>query len=299
MTGMTAQFTTLASGSAGNAALVRCDDTHWLIDIGLDPTELDRRLALAGTGWSQIRGVLMTHRHSDHWSRRSIARCAETRTPVHCHRDHAVAFRGAVPEFEFMERQRLVQPYVGERPITITPHWQCRALRVRHDGGATFGFRFDQTVASELPRSFAYVADLGCWDRGLLERLLNVDLLAVEFNHDPDLLRQSSRPPWLVNRILGDEGHLSNAQASSLVGEIIRHSHKVNLTQLVLLHLSGECNSSELASATARAELNKAGSFATVFAASQTQPSPQFTVGQSHPMSETAMPTRLVQANLF
>ena len=281
---MTAQITILASGSAGNAALIRCNDEHWLIDIGLDPKELDRRLSVANTAWTQIRGVLMTHRHSDHWNRRSLSRCVDTRTPVHCHRDHAEAFRGAVPVFESLERQRLVHPFIGERPVTLSSHWQCRPIRVRHDGGPTFGFRFEQRVVSEPSQSFAYVADLGCWDRGLLDRLLNVDLLAIEFNHDPELLLQSQRPPWLIRRIQGDEGHLSNSQAADLVSEIVKHSTSIPLRQLLLLHLSNECNSSELASSSARVALDKAGSQACVFAAQQDEPSPTFRVGESPQM---------------
>lgn len=291
---MAARLTILASGSAGNSALVQCDGERWLIDLGLEPKELDRRLAAVEADWSQIRGVLLTHRHSDHWTAKSLSRCWTSRVPVFCHRDHAAAFRLGCPDFRDLERERLFRPYVGERLIAISPNWHCRPIRVRHDGGATFGFRF------ESPQSaFAYAADLGCWDNGLLERLRNVELLALEFNHDPELLRQSRRPPWLVNRILGDEGHLSNAQAAALVSEILKQSDANRLKQLVLLHLSRECNSSELAAASARAVLSKGRSQASVFAAEQHQPSPCFVVGESLSVTPAEPCVRLVQAALF
>ena len=146
------------------------------------------------------------------------------------------------------------------------------------------------------PRAFAYVADLGCWDRGLVDRLIDVDLLALEFNHDPELLRNSSRPPWLIHRILGDEGHLSNAQAAALVTALLKQGSPTRLRQLVLLHLSQECNSSELAAASARAALTKSGSNASVFSAEQNQASPTFIVGEARPSNDVA---RLVQASLF
>ena len=213
---------------------------------------------------------------------------------VFCHRDHAAAFRIGCPDFADLERGRLFRPFVGERPIAISANWQCRPFRVRHDGGATFGFRF------ESPNSaFAYAADLGCWDRGLLERLVDVELLAVEFNHDPDLLRQSRRPPWLVRRILGDEGHLSNAQACELIGEVLKQSGAVRLRQIVLLHISRECNSADLAAATARTALAQFGSEANVFAAEQQEPSPWFVIGESFAVDRVIQPTPLVQASLF
>ena len=291
---MTARLTILASGSAGNSALVECDGERWLIDLGLEPKELDKRLATIDADWSQIRGVLVTHRHSDHWTPKSLSRCWSSRVPVFCHRDHAPAFRLGCPDFRDLERERLFRPYIGERPIAISANWQCRPFRVRHDGGATFGFRFESSRSA-----FAYLADLGCWDRGLLDRLLNVELLALEFNHDPELLRQSPRPPWLVRRILGDEGHLSNAQACELIGEVLKQSSPDRLRQLVLLHISRECNSADLAAATARTTLAQFGSEANVFAAEQQEPSPWFVIGESLPDDGEISPTPLVQAMLF
>ncbi len=303
---MAASLTILASGSSGNTALVDCDGERWLIDLGLEPNELDARLADASTSWSQIKGVLITHRHSDHWKPKTLARCWTSRVPVHCHRDHGPVFRVACPDFRDLEQARLFRPFVGERLISLSKNWHCRPFRVRHDGGATFGFRFEQSgdnevtrplsVSAARPRAFAYVADLGCWDRGVLDRLLDVDLLALEFNHDPELLRNSKRPPWLVHRILGDEGHLSNAQAAALVSETLKHGNSTRLQQLVLLHISHECNSSELAAANARAALDKSGCDANIFAAEQHQRSPTFVVGEAMDEEKTG---RLVQASLF
>ena len=291
---MAARLTILASGSAGNSALVECDGERWLIDLGLEPKELDARLATVGAEWSQIRGVLVTHRHSDHWTPKSLSRCWTSRVPVFCHRDHAAAFRLGCPDFRDLEQARLFRPFVGERSIVMSENWMCRPFRVRHDGGATFGFRF------ESPQSaFAYAADLGCWDRGLLERLVDVELLALEFNHDPELLRQSPRPPWLVHRILGDEGHLSNAQACELVGEVLKESSADRLRQLVLLHISRECNSGDLAAETARTALTQFGSVANVFAAEQQEPSPWFVIGEALADAGVAPMAPLVQATLF
>jgi hypothetical protein len=62
-------------------------------------------------------------------------------------------------------------------------------------------------------RSLAYVADLGTWDDELARSLADVDLLALEFNHDVDMDYASERSPYLIARVLGRHGHLSNGGA--------------------------------------------------------------------------------------
>ena len=41
-------FTTLASGSGGNAALVSCGDTHLLLDAGISAKQITAGLAALG-----------------------------------------------------------------------------------------------------------------------------------------------------------------------------------------------------------------------------------------------------------
>ena len=54
--------------------------------------------------------------------------------------------------------------------------------------------------------------------------LADVDILALEFNHDVFLEKSSGRSPALIFRVLGDRGHLSNVQAAELLREVGRRS---------------------------------------------------------------------------
>ncbi len=286
---MTARLTILGSGSGGNSALVDVDGIRVLIDVGLEPRDLEARLGQLGLCWSDLTGVLITHRHTDHWRSDTFAKLLEQRVPIHCHRDHVAAFRTGCRDFDEIERSKLVRVYVTNRPVRWADSWECRPFRVRHDGGATFGFRFDRLPAlvplfeeGERSWSFAYVADLGCWDDSVVTALLDVDLLALEFNHDPALLNASNRPPWLIGRVLSDEGHLSNTQAATLLRQALQQSVGDRLRQLVLLHLSRECNRPVLARAAAEAVLSEHGRHATAFVAEQDHPSPMFVVGESY-----------------
>ena len=59
-------FTTLASGSTGNAALVSCGDTHILLDAGISGRRIAGGLKALGTAPEELSAILITHEHSDH-----------------------------------------------------------------------------------------------------------------------------------------------------------------------------------------------------------------------------------------
>ncbi len=94
--------------------------------------------------------------------------------------------------------------------------------------------------------ALGYLADLGTWSEELASAVADVELLALEFNHDEVLERTSGRGASLIARVLGDEGHLSNNQATEFVRAVIARSSEPRLRHLVQLHLSRECNRPEL-----------------------------------------------------
>ena len=60
------QICVLASGSSGNCTLVRSADTVLLIDGGLSARETGRRLESVGVRLDQVKGICISHEHSDH-----------------------------------------------------------------------------------------------------------------------------------------------------------------------------------------------------------------------------------------
>ena len=122
--------------------------------------------------------------------------------------------------------------------------------------------------------ALAYLADLGTWDGDLAAALADVDLLAVEFNHDVELERTSGRMPALIARVLSDEGHLSNDQAAGLVRTVQERSTTGRLRHLVQLHLSQECNRPNLAREAARVVLDELSQETRLHTARQDAPGP-------------------------
>ena len=250
---MTGNWTVLASGSGGNASLLQWNGQGLLLDIGLGPRQFDSRLSEIGFGWDGIRGVVLTHTHSDHWNPRTLARLAASRIPFFCHSDHLRPLQLGCREFQDLQFGGLVKTYSSGRDFVPILGVRCRPLELKHDGGPTFGFRIEEETQAVPPRwAIGYAADLGSWDERLAEGLANVDVLAIEFNHDVDMQLASRRARWLINRVLGEFGHLSNVQGAKLLEACVRRSSAGRLRHLVQLHLSRECNKPPLAVATAR-----------------------------------------------
>lgn len=293
---MPLRFTVLASGSAGNASLVQVDRFGVLIDAGLGPRLLAGRLAVRDASWDDIHAVLLTHTHNDHWNERTLTQLQHRSIPLYCHASHVKELSAHSPAFAELQASDLVQVYKAAEEIMLPVGLSCRPIALSHDGGVTFGgtfgFRFEW--ADGLfgdPLALAYLADLGCWNDGLADHLADVDVLALEFNHDEGMEKNSGRPYFLVKRVLGDHGHLSNAQAAALLGEVLRRSRTGRLRHVVQLHLSRDCNRPILARRAARTILD-AHADISLHTAAQDSPGPSLLLGD-FPQSWRSSPRRI------
>lgn len=263
------QFAVLASGSRGNAALIRGAGPGLLIDAGLGPRALGDRLASIGAGWSSIGAMALTHTHGDHVDSATFSEVARRGLAVYCHEGHRAALASDAG-FRRLEQAGLVSCYQEDRPFLTPAGIRLEPIALSHDGGPTFGFRVEVSAGRRVrPVGLGYLADSGCWTDRIADVLTDVDAMGIEFNHDEQLQKTSGRPWVLVRRNLGDRGHLSNGQGAELVEAVVRRSRRGALQHLVLLHLSQQCNQPELAIAAARAAVRGAGRRVTVHAARQ------------------------------
>jgi phosphoribosyl 1,2-cyclic phosphodiesterase len=290
---MPLRFAMLASGSSGNAGWLQVGSYGLLIDAGLGPRLLAQRLSAIGAHWREVSAVLLTHTHGDHWKEKTFYHLLKREIPIHCHvhhRDHlaAVSF-----SFSKMEDKGLVRSYEAGQELPFGTRLRCLPLPVCHDDRATFGFRFEIVADSDQNAlAFGYLTDLGCWDSELARALKEIDLLALEFNHDVTMERNSNRSEQLIARVLGDDGHLSNDQAAELLDAILRHSTPQRLQHLVQLHLSRECNRTTLAVQAARAVRASHAARFHIHTALQSQAGPNLTLhGSPTPVSEPASST--------
>ena len=101
----------------------------------------------------------------------------------------------------------------------------------------------------------AWLTDLGHAPAHIWERIREADVLVVEANYCPQMLKDDQKRPWSVKqRISGRHGHLSNEGTRDLLLSVVAPRWR----HVFLAHLSRECNSPaavEAACAGARAAL--------------------------------------------
>ncbi len=94
------------------------------------------------------------------------------------------------------------------------------------------------------------VTDTGYVTEEIFEEMKTADILALEANHDEDMLKMC-RYPWNVKqRILGEKGHLSNTMAGKCICKILDECKQVKekkQRRILLAHLSRENNFPEMA----------------------------------------------------
>ncbi|WP_435005319.1 MBL fold metallo-hydrolase [Tundrisphaera lichenicola] len=274
---MPIQFAVLASGSRGNSALVQSGHAGLLIDFGLGPRALSSRLDAVGSGLDRISAAILTHTHGDHANPTAIGMLFARKIPLYCHEGHRRVL-GSRPGFEALDAAGLVRHY-DDRPFLGPGGLRIEPVTLSHDGGPTFGFRVEgRPERGSKSVAVGYLADTGCWSEAMADAMADVEALGVEFNHDVELQRGSGRGYHLIARNLGDRGHLSNAQGAGLVSAILDRSSPGRIRDLVLLHLSDQCNRPELAIREARGAIRRSGRRVAVHAALQSEAYPNLQV---------------------
>ena len=241
------RITVLGSGSRGNAILIDGTDGAVVVDAGFGPRSLVRRLNAAGRRPEEISALVLTHEHTDHASGAAAA-CARWGWPLYGSAGTLEAL-GVGSGTVVSPREARVFTADGPTAIggflletTSVPHdaRDCRAL-VFTDirSGARAGVAMDVgQVPEALPLAFA-----------------RLDLIAVESNHDEQLLASGPYPWSLKQRISGGLGHLSNGAAAAFVSAC---AHR-GLRGVLLTHLSETNNRPALAIERSRDALRRAG----------------------------------------
>ncbi|MFT5125005.1 MAG: phosphoribosyl 1,2-cyclic phosphodiesterase [Kiritimatiellia bacterium] len=232
---MSLKICVLASGSKGNCTYLASETTSILIDAGLSRKKIVDRLKLINVDIADIDGICVTHEHSDHISGLDVLV-----------RNHSVPLygnRGTVEALFQKSRKHHLHWNIFTNGCEFDiGDLQIEAFSVPHDAYDPVGFHItcgDVRVAA--------CTDLGLPTALIRQRLKHCHALILEANHDELLLQESPRPWSLKQRVLGRQGHLSNAQA----GEVLREIAHDDLQQVFLAHLSEDCNRGELALAAA------------------------------------------------
>jgi phosphoribosyl 1,2-cyclic phosphodiesterase len=223
------RFTSLGSGSSGNALVVEVGTTRVMMDCGFSLGDTKARLERAGISPAQISGVVVTHEHEDHLG--GVARFAKRyAVPVYLTRGTA---QWLPPDFPAV----LVNFIDSHTPFAIDAV-AVDPFPVPHDAREPVQYAF-----SDGNVRLGVVTDLGTITQHIVEKLSGCQALVIECNHDLDLLMEGPYPVSLKHRVSGRFGHLCNADAGRLVAAL----ELCNLRHLIAAHLSQQNNRPGLA----------------------------------------------------
>ena len=233
----------LGSSSAGNCTLVWNGETAVMVDCGFSRRYISSCLESLDLDIPPIRGLLITHAHSDHVNDTSVDLLVQNRIPVIVRREITKVLRRMYPSIQRAAQLGLLAEIgsAGGEAGTL----EIASFSVPHDSpGGCFGFGIvDRSVPGR--GKVAIATDLGFAGEELVEHFRDARALVIESNHDLAMLEGSGRPAWLKKRIR-EIGHLSNDQCAGFVSEVVRSSARPPGT-VVLAHISQQCNTNELA----------------------------------------------------
>lgn len=224
------RFSSLGSGSRGNAMIVESGASRVLLDCGFGPRAMQTRLARIGLTSTDVQAVFLTHEHSDHIGG-AFAFALRHAIPVFMTRGclaGAPMRRYERPEIRFIE---------GDGPISFG-ELEIHPFSVPHDAREPVQYVFSDGV-----RRLGVLTDTGHITPHVERMLSACDALVLECNHDSDMLANGRYPAFLKARVGGDYGHLANAAAAQL----LRSIDCSRLRHVIAAHLSEQNNTPHLA----------------------------------------------------
>lgn len=234
----------LFSGSKGNSYFIGSGMSGILIDAGRSAKQLTSMLEHCEVDLKGIRGIFVTHEHSDHVKGLRVFASR-----------HHIPVYSSLGTLQVLEQTGDLQgDFTAE---VIDPRGMaCGNLFVKpfhtsHDSAESIGFQ----IHTPDGHTIVLATDLGFLSKEIYQEMRGSDLVIVESNHDVGMLQNGSYPYLLKKRILSNVGHLSNASCAEVLPGLVEQG----TTHIMLAHLSDENNTPDLAIQTALCSLALAG----------------------------------------
>ncbi len=233
---MSIALSVLASGSKGNSIYLEGPDGALLIDAGLSARETVKRIELVGADPRRVKGILVTHEHSDHIRGVKVV-ARRLKVPVYGTPETVTAAR--LPGDVRIHEIKAGTPFAAAG-------FEIMPFTIPHDALDPVGF-----IAGLGSVRVGVATDLGHATTLVRERLKDCGALVLESNHDEKMLMEGPYPWFLKQRVKGRSGHLSNVASA----EMLARFSNPDLQFVILAHLSEINNVPDLALGTAREAL--------------------------------------------
>lgn len=220
-------FQIIETSSAGNCAYFEYGGTRALIDAGVGIRKIRSYLAGRSLELDDIDAVFVTHEHTDHC--KSLKYFAGARTKIFANRLTCESIR----HNDSATKPLNWATFEDGSDFDFMDISAC-GFSVPHDTSDSVGYRF---VLGD--RKLVWMTDLGKPTALACDMAQSAQVLVLESNYCPRMLENSSRPYRLKSRIKSSHGHLSNADAISILKTLSPES----VDRIYLAHISRECNS--------------------------------------------------------
>ena len=220
----------LASSSEGNCFLVIAGEENFLIDLGIAPANLMRKLEFFKVN-SLPSHVLISH---EHWDHTSGINSFSKRSPVTIHANAPTFSRLCLEEGHYIRKETF---NTGE--VFSMGRTKIKPFHVHHDAAEPVGFSIIYRK-----HKVVYLLDTVRIDEKHMTEIADANLVIIDSNYD-NLMLSQGKYPYSLKRRIAISGHLSNETTGNV---ILNHPNPA--TEFWLGHLSKENNSPTLVSQT-------------------------------------------------
>lgn len=223
----------LYSGSSGNCFFIQSENSKVLIDVGVSCRKIETSLQNDfNLTLNDIDAIFITHEHIDHTKSLNLI-SSKYNLPVYASKG---TWNSLIEKTQKISNE-------NKKVFELDKSFDFKDLRIfpfatPHDAAEPCGFNIYNGNSK-----ISVATDLGYIDDKIFNNLKDSSFLMLESNYEPNILKVSSYPYRLKQRIMSNSGHLSNNDASNTISKLI----DFGLKDVLLIHLSKENNIPEIA----------------------------------------------------
>jgi len=225
----------LSSGSSGNCIYAGCGETNILIDAGRSAKATIELLSQVNVKIGDISAIFITHEHIDHVNGLKVL-ISKYKIPVYMVWESFDSLSG-----DYKDALGEVINFISPKDIITVGNLQVECFKTPHDSMASVGYIISPNINPQ--KAIGIATDIGHMSKEIIEAMCGCGIIYIESNHDLEMLKNSSYPAQLKQRIKSKHGHLSNKDCAESLPYFIKNGAR----KIILYHLSGENNTRELA----------------------------------------------------
>lgn len=238
-------FCSLYSGSSGNSIFVSSGKSKILIDAGMPGKKIDSALETIGQNAEGIKGIFVTHEHSDHIKGIGVM-SRKYDIPIYANDKTWDAMKGSIGKIK--EHNIKI---IDRRSVTNIDDLSIKSFVIPHDAIAPVGYTIENKG-----KKVSVATDFGTFTEEIRDNIHDSDVILLESNHDVGMLKYGPYPYLLKRRILSEVGHLSNDDCGKAIVDISKNGP---VKKILLGHLSKTNNNPDLAYQTVLSSIQESG----------------------------------------